>query len=143
MELSVEPLLYLCWVGHAQSLATDVQHACERAVTLIPDDDDKRREIRGMIRALSGDYHGAIAESAESLRYFCWLGHMKSLAATVQHACEWAVTLIPDDDDKRREIRGITRALAGDSHGAIADLESALTGGYPLQPGQASVSPVP
>jgi tetratricopeptide (TPR) repeat protein len=55
----------LCWYGGLSGRAADFMEACERAVELAPDDGNIR-DSRGLARALTGDYEGAI----EDFEYF-------------------------------------------------------------------------
>jgi WD40 repeat protein len=51
----------LCWHGSTQGSAAQVLSYCDRAVALAPEDGDIR-DSRGLARALTGDYEGAIAD---------------------------------------------------------------------------------
>ncbi|WP_016871111.1 AAA-like domain-containing protein [Fischerella thermalis] len=51
----------LCWEGGLRGYAKDVIFACEKAVSLIPDDGNIR-DSRGLARALTGDTKGAIED---------------------------------------------------------------------------------
>src|SRR4029453_213904 len=51
----------LCWFGSLWDQATAVLHSCEQAVTLTPDDGSVHQS-RGVARALTGNYNGAIAD---------------------------------------------------------------------------------
>ncbi len=51
----------LCWEGSLRGYAKDVMFACEKAVSLLPDDANIR-DSRGLARALTGDSKGAIAD---------------------------------------------------------------------------------
>jgi tetratricopeptide (TPR) repeat protein len=55
----------LCWTGSLFGQATEVKEACERGVELDPDN-GAYRDSRGLARALTGDYAGAI----EDFRFF-------------------------------------------------------------------------
>ncbi len=55
----------LCWTGSLSGQATEVMEACERGVELAPDN-GMYRDSRGLARALTGDYAGAI----EDFRFF-------------------------------------------------------------------------
>ena len=61
LNISSERWNRLCWFGSLEGHAAVVLHACEQAVTLAPDDGSVR-ESRGIARALTGDYNGAIAD---------------------------------------------------------------------------------
>ena len=51
----------LCWFGSLNNQAQDVMFACEKAVKLKPND-RKIRNYRGLARALTGNYQGAIED---------------------------------------------------------------------------------
>ena len=51
--------LKLCEFGSGNNQAQDVMFACEKAVKLNPND-SYTQSIRGLARALTGDYQGAI-----------------------------------------------------------------------------------
>jgi WD40 repeat protein len=53
----------LCWWGSLADREADVLFACDRAVSLLPDNPDAR-ESRGLARALSGDLRGASEDFA-------------------------------------------------------------------------------
>ncbi len=55
----------LCWTGGLSGQARQVMEACERGVELAPDS-GAFRDSRGLVRALTGDYAGAI----EDFRFF-------------------------------------------------------------------------
>jgi hypothetical protein len=59
LEIAAAPWNSLCWFGSLWGFATDVMAACERAVALEPDHGGIR-DSRGVARALTGDYPGAI-----------------------------------------------------------------------------------
>ena len=61
LHTSAELWHYLCWRGSLWDKAAAVLHACEQAATLAPDDSSVH-ESRGVARALTGDYNGAIAD---------------------------------------------------------------------------------
>ena len=55
----------------------------------------------------------------------CWYGSLDGLAAQVMPACERAVALAPPDRlAGARDSRGLARALAGDTSGAIEDFQA-------------------
>ncbi|UCC83772.1 MAG: ankyrin repeat domain-containing protein [Gemmatimonadota bacterium] len=66
-----------------------------------------------------------LAIPASSWSRLCLYGSSWGSAADVMPACERAVALAPADEAGRfRQVRGIAKALTGDSEAAIADLES-------------------
>jgi tetratricopeptide (TPR) repeat protein len=60
-EISAEDWNYLGWEGSLQEHAAEVLHACDRAVELDPEN-GKYHNTRGIARALTGDYPGAIKD---------------------------------------------------------------------------------
>jgi tetratricopeptide (TPR) repeat protein len=73
---------YLCWHGSVLGLAEIVLPACEHALALVPDDGGYR-DSRGLARALTGDYAGAI----EDFQYYV----------------DWATERRPDNRPVRRQ----------------------------------------
>jgi TonB family protein len=65
LNKSVEFWYTLCWHGTLWHHAADVMFACEQAVMLEPLS-EKTREARGLARAITGDYEGAIEDLEES-----------------------------------------------------------------------------
>ena len=61
LEISVDDWNNLCWDGSLHGYAADVMFACEKAVTLAPEDGNIR-DSRGLARALTGDTKGAIED---------------------------------------------------------------------------------
>ena len=59
VEIDVRNWLKLCEFGSGNNQAQDVMFACEKAVKLNPND-SYTQSIRGLARALTGDYQGAI-----------------------------------------------------------------------------------
>jgi WD40 repeat protein len=51
----------LCWLGSLWGYAAEVMHACEHAVELAPNNGGVR-DSRGLARALTGDYQGAVED---------------------------------------------------------------------------------
>jgi tetratricopeptide (TPR) repeat protein len=60
---------------------------------------------------------------AASWNILCWFGSIAGQAAAVMDACEQAVTLSPDNG-AYHDSRGLARALAGNSAGAIEDFNA-------------------
>ncbi|MBD2214090.1 caspase family protein [Nostoc linckia FACHB-104] len=61
--------------------------------------------------------------SADSWNKLCWDGSLRGYAADVMFACDKAVALEPENINIR-PIRGIGRALTGNTQGAIEDFEA-------------------
>ncbi len=61
LEISARSWNTLCWFGSLWGYATAVLDACERAVELAPENGDYH-DSRGLARALTGDYEGAIED---------------------------------------------------------------------------------
>jgi tetratricopeptide (TPR) repeat protein len=68
LEIAGDAWNSLCWFGSLGSFATDVMAACERAVALEPDHGGIR-DSRGVARALTGDYPGAIIDFQQYLEW--------------------------------------------------------------------------
>ena len=62
-ELEISAILWnlLCWNGSLQGYAANVLDACETAVNLAPESGNIR-DSRGLARALTGDFEGAIED---------------------------------------------------------------------------------
>ncbi|NER07497.1 MAG: hypothetical protein F6K17_35490, partial [Okeania sp. SIO3C4] len=61
LEITANNWNTLCWYGSLNNQAQDVMFACENAVKLSPDDGNIL-DSRGVARALTGDYQGAIED---------------------------------------------------------------------------------
>ena len=61
LPISAQSWKTLGWFGSVHGSASDVLYACEKAVTLEPDN-IKYQQIRGLARALIGDLAGALAD---------------------------------------------------------------------------------
>ena len=59
--VDAETLNVLCWDGALNNQASQVLPLCDRAVTLAPEDTDIE-DSRGLARALTGDFAGAITD---------------------------------------------------------------------------------
>jgi len=59
LEISARDWGVLCWFGSLHRRAEDVMFACQKAVSLAPDN-EVIRDSRGLARALTGDIQGAI-----------------------------------------------------------------------------------
>jgi hypothetical protein len=58
--------------------------------------------------------------SALDWNQLCWFGSLSEQATAIMKACKQAVSLDPEDG-RIRDSRGLARALAGDTKGAIED----------------------
>lgn len=61
IEISASSWNHLCWFGSLWGHATEVMGVCEIAVEMAPSDGNFR-DSRGLARALTGDYEGAIED---------------------------------------------------------------------------------
>ncbi|WP_341531486.1 WD40 repeat domain-containing protein (plasmid) [Nostoc sp. UHCC 0302] len=61
VEISADSWNLLCWQGSLYKQAADVMPACNKAVALSPNDRNIQ-DSRGLARALTGDFKGAIAD---------------------------------------------------------------------------------
>ncbi|MEJ1930266.1 caspase family protein [Nostoc sp. NIES-2111] len=61
LKISADSWNNLCWDGSLRGYATDVMFACEKAVTLDPEDTNSQ-DSRGLARALTGNTQGAIQD---------------------------------------------------------------------------------
>jgi WD40 repeat protein len=77
----------MCWFGSIYGYAEDVLQYCEQAVALF-NDDEAFRDSRGLARALTGDYPGAI----EDFQFFIDYGEYYD-ETWVQQRQEWIVAL--------------------------------------------------
>jgi tetratricopeptide (TPR) repeat protein len=68
LEIAGDAWNALCWFGSLGGFATDVMAACERAVALEPDHGGIR-DSRGVARALTEDYPGAINDFQQYLEW--------------------------------------------------------------------------
>jgi tetratricopeptide (TPR) repeat protein len=69
LALSASDWNRLCWYGGLWGYAEDVLDVCDRAVALEPDNGEIK-DSRGLARALTGDYDGAIEDFGA---YVDWL----------------------------------------------------------------------
>jgi tetratricopeptide (TPR) repeat protein len=68
LEIAAAPWNSLCWFGSLWGFATDVMAACERAVAMEPDHGGIH-DSRGVARALTEDYPGAINDFQQYLEW--------------------------------------------------------------------------
>ena len=91
----------------------------------------ERLAKKGEIKTALVDYDQAIKRnpnlkiSAVSWDMLCWNGSIYNSASQVMFACDNAVNLEPDNLNIRNS-RAIARSLAGDTNGAIAEIEFML-----------------
>jgi tetratricopeptide (TPR) repeat protein len=81
----------VCWLGSLDGLAETVLPACERAVELEPDDGGYR-DSRGLARALTGDYAGAI----EDFQFFVEWGRGQRSKEMLDKRRDWIQRLEAD-----------------------------------------------
>lgn len=77
--------------------------------------------MNAYLKALELNPNSSIAP--EKLNTVCWEGSLDGHAREVMPSCELAVSLAPSDTNFR-DSRGLARALAGDTPGAIQDFEA-------------------
>ena len=58
----------ICWFGSLWEAATEVMHACEKVVELFPDN-GIARQGRGLARALTGNFAGAVGDFSTYLKW--------------------------------------------------------------------------
>ncbi|MBN2005717.1 MAG: peptidoglycan DD-metalloendopeptidase family protein [Anaerolineae bacterium] len=91
----------LCWSGAIYGQAQLALPHCERAVELAPNKGDFR-DSRGLARALTRDYAGAIENFSEAVRIW------KEKKACVEHLCEQRETWIAELKDGRNPLLVLT-----------------------------------
>jgi hypothetical protein len=79
----------VCWYGSLDGRPRDVLPACERAVTLAPDDGSVR-DSRGVARALTGDLVGAIDDFTA---FVAWAHQDATRATQAARRDEWIAAL--------------------------------------------------
>lgn len=93
----------LCWVGSLYGYAAQVMVACERAVALDPEHGNYR-DSRGLARALTGDYEGAI----EDFRFFVEWAKRENLSLNVDWREVWIIALTeaknPFDEETKKQL---------------------------------------
>jgi tetratricopeptide (TPR) repeat protein len=77
LEIDAQTWVSFCWFGSLWGRAADVLPACQQAVALAPDHGGIR-DSRGLARALTGDFEGAIGDFEF---YVDWLKRMDSYEA--------------------------------------------------------------
>jgi len=110
-RLSASPAFWfpLCWYGTLWDHATDVLAACDDLVALAPDETGARR-ARGMARAVTGDFPGALADFETALR-----GPVDAGTARVLE--EWIAELRADRNPVTTRVLESLRAPQGPGGG--------------------------
>jgi tetratricopeptide (TPR) repeat protein len=85
LQIDAEAWNALCWSGSLWDFAPDVLAACERAVALAPEDGNSR-DSRGVARALTGDYPGAIEDFQ---RFLEWGAKNHAPEEQIQQRRDW------------------------------------------------------
>jgi hypothetical protein len=67
-EISADTWYEICWFGSLWEAATEVMHACEKVVELFPDN-GIARQGRGLARALTGNFAGAVEDFSTYLKW--------------------------------------------------------------------------
>jgi ankyrin repeat protein/tetratricopeptide (TPR) repeat protein len=102
------------------SVSTAARAALQRA-EMLAEWGNIAEAIAGYSEAQARD--STLSVSASSWTTLCWYGTLYGRATDVMTACEDAVALDPENGGIR-DSRGVARALTGDRHGAIEDLEA-------------------
>ena len=122
----------VCGQGSLAQYAQLVLPACDYAIKSEPNN-PAFLTARGRARASLGDTPGATADFKQATQLViaskdanesdnvCWYGSLARLAQVVLPACEHAVALDPNPNN--RDSRGLARALLGDTQGAIDDFQ--------------------
>ncbi|MCB0165030.1 MAG: hypothetical protein KDI79_12435 [Anaerolineae bacterium] len=95
-----------CWKGSLRGHVEDVLSACERAVELAPDHGGIR-DSRGLARALTHDYEGAI----DDFEYFIeWASQRRGYESAISERTDWITKLKagqnPFDEKTLAELQG-------------------------------------
>jgi WD40 repeat protein len=108
LNIDFESWNSLCWHGALTGFAQDVMGACERAVALAPEDTKGLcRDSRGLVKALTGDYLGAI-EDFEA--YVDWAKNDSGYGERRRKRASWIKALQagknPFDQETLEALRG-------------------------------------
>jgi tetratricopeptide (TPR) repeat protein len=95
----------LCWYGSLVSVAIDVMAACERAVTLEPDHGGYH-DSRGVARALTGSYSGAVEDFQ---RYLEWGPKNGRPQEEIRKRQDWIRTLQANQNPFNEELLEVLR----------------------------------
>jgi tetratricopeptide (TPR) repeat protein len=88
-EISAVTLYGLCWFGSLWEMATAVMHACEKVVELFPDH-GIARQGRGLARALTGNFAGAVEDFN---MYLEWAPQYNQSEADISLRQQWTEAL--------------------------------------------------
>ena len=105
LEIAAAPWNSLCWFGSLGGFATDVMAACERAVALEPDH-GSIRDSRGVARALTGDYPGAINDFQ---RYLEWGPKNGQSEEHIRQRQDWIRMLQANQNPFNKELLKLIR----------------------------------
>jgi tetratricopeptide (TPR) repeat protein len=105
LEIDGDAWNALCWFGSLEGFATDVMAACERAVALEPDHGNIR-DSRGVARALTGDYPGAINDFQ---RYLEWSPENGQSEEHIRQRQDWIRMLQANQNPFNKELLKLLR----------------------------------
>ena len=105
LEIAAAAWNSLCWFGSLWGFATDVMAACERAVTLEPDHGGIR-DSRGVARALTEDYPGAINDFQ---RYLEWGPKNGKSEEHIRQRQDWIRMLQANQNPFNKELLKLLR----------------------------------
>jgi tetratricopeptide (TPR) repeat protein len=88
-EISADTWYALCWFGSLWNAATEVMQTCEKVVALFPDDGIAHQR-RGLARALTGNFAGAVEDFA---MYLEWAPKYKQSEEDHSQWEQWAEAL--------------------------------------------------
>jgi tetratricopeptide (TPR) repeat protein len=100
LEIDAASWNSLCWFGSLGGFASDVMAACERAVALKPDN-GAIHDSRGVARALTGDYEGAIKDFQ---RYLEWGPENGVPEEHIRQRQDWIRTLQANQNPFNEEL---------------------------------------
>ena len=120
-------------LAHNPSLVFDRQVKAGKLPSEVLIEEGRELVRQGKVREAIVAYAGAerldptLKISAERWNSLCWFGSPWKHADEVMFACERAVALQPEDWNVR-DSRGVARALAGNTKGAIEDFQALIKG---------------
>jgi tetratricopeptide (TPR) repeat protein len=99
LSISTQQWSHLCWFGSLWDRAAAVLYACDQGVTLAPDNGIVHQS-RGIARALTGDFNGAIADldlfitwSLANLQFLLTFGSEKDKTSLLAKRQSWIEAL--------------------------------------------------